>query len=75
MTKAELELEIANARLDAANARAMRAEKDWGRAKSLLPNSIPLSEADQVECDYKVAQAELREATALVEIAKLGLGM
>lgn len=76
MNRAELELEIANARLDAAKARAIRAEKEWERAKSLSPqDAIAASDTDQAECDYKVSQAELREATAQVEIVKLGLSV
>jgi uncharacterized protein involved in exopolysaccharide biosynthesis len=75
MNRTELELEIANARLDAAKARAIRAEKEWERAKSLLPqDAIAASDADQAECNHKVALAELREAMAQVEIAKLGPG-
>jgi hypothetical protein len=35
---------------------------------------ISATDLDQTECDYMVAQAELREAIANVRIAELGLG-
>ncbi len=74
MNRSELELEIANARLDAAKAKAIRAEREWERSKALLPDkAISVSRADQDECDCKVAQAELKEAVAQVEIAKLNI--
>jgi len=74
MTKEELAVEVANARLDAAKAKAVRAEREWARAQALVPhNAISGTELDQAECNHMVAQAELREATANVKIAELGL--
>jgi hypothetical protein len=74
MNREELELEIANARLDAAKARAVLAEKEWERAKSLLPaNAISASDADRLECDYRVTQAEVREALKLQNWDRVGV--
>ncbi len=75
MNRQELEVEVANARLDAAKAKADLADKEFSRAQALKPdNAISGSDYDKLECDQKVAQAELREAMAQVKIAELGLG-
>jgi multidrug efflux system membrane fusion protein len=74
MSKGELELkvDVATAKLEAAQAKADRAKRAWDRVQQLLPqHAISASDADQIECDYKVAQAEVKEATAALEIAKL----
>ena len=74
MNKEELNVEVAGARLDAAKAKAVRAEKVWKRAKALIPdNAISDDETDEKECNHYVAQAELREAEANVKIAELEL--
>ena len=72
--ESELRVDVATAKLEATQAKADRAEKDWRRAQQLLPqNAISASDADEIECNYKVAQAGVKEATAELEIAKLSL--
>jgi len=74
MGKEQLEVDVASAKLEAAQAEADRAQKAWARAQDLLrQHSISATDADQAECDYKVAQAGVKEATAELEIAKLAL--
>jgi multidrug resistance efflux pump len=72
MNMKELEVEVAQAKLDAAKAKAIRAEKEWLRAQRLLQKkAITPSDTEQIECNHLVAQAELREAEARVKIAQL----
>jgi multidrug resistance efflux pump len=77
MSKEELEVVVATAKLEAAQAEADRARKDWERAQQLLQfgpgHAISASDAEQAECDYKVAQAGVRGAAAELEIANLAL--
>jgi multidrug resistance efflux pump len=75
MTVEELEVKVAQAKLDAAKAKADRATKEWERARLLRPKeAISGTDYDQAECNNKVAQAEVEEAAAKLDIAKLKAG-
>ena len=75
MTRQDLQVEIAAAHVEAAQARVSFTQDMATTATALLQtNATSQQDAKQRQCDYWVAKAELREANARLELAKLGDG-
>jgi len=70
-----LALNEAQANFQSAQARRVVAEKNYERAKSLLPeNVITLELFDQAEAEYRSSQALVSQLKAVVDIARNRLG-
>ena len=72
LTRAKLNLTIAQAKLDVAKATLKQKKQDWDRVPALhASQSITDLEYDIAERDWNVAVAEVQEAEANVKLADL----
>ena len=71
MTKQELLIEIAQARLDAANVRVKRAQRRLELVKVKSHHHSADEDTVIAECDVALTQAQVRETTAQLALAQL----